>query len=111
VPAKIKIKARRKKYRNVPVWVDGARFDSKKEAVRWHTLRLLQKAGRISGLERQQRYNLFVNGIKVAAYVADFVYWENNRRVVEDAKGYRTRDYQIKKKLMLAVWGITIRET
>ena len=43
-------------------------------------------------------------------YIADFVYREDGRQVVEDTKGVRTADYIIKRKLMLWVYGIKIRE-
>lgn len=43
-------------------------------------------------------------------YVADFVYKEDGRQVVEDTKGVRTADYIIKRKLMLYKYGIKIRE-
>jgi hypothetical protein len=49
---------------------------------------------------------------KAVRYVADFVYIDNDtgRMVVEDTKGFRTPDYIIKRKLMLKVHGITIKE-
>jgi hypothetical protein len=43
-------------------------------------------------------------------YVADFVYEENGKLIVEDTKGFRTKDYIIKRKLMLWVHGIQIKE-
>lgn len=45
-------------------------------------------------------------------YIADFVYTDaaTGKLVVEDAKGMRTRDYIIKRKLMLYIHGIKIRE-
>jgi len=48
---------------------------------------------------------------RACTYVADFSYTENGRRVVEDTKGMKTRDYIIKRKLMLYVHGIRIKET
>jgi hypothetical protein len=57
------------------------------------------------------RYPLEVNGVPVATYVADFVYSEAGREVVEDAKGVLLDVYKIKRKLMLALHGIEIRET
>jgi hypothetical protein len=99
------------KYRNEPTTVDGIRFDSRKEAARWCELRLLERAGAITDLERQVRFALEVGGVAVAVYVADFRYVEGGVRVVEDAKGMRTREYRLKKRLMLACHGITIRET
>lgn len=97
------------KYKAVPTHVDGIRFASKAEAQRYSELKLLQKAGLIAGLTLQPRYDLIVNGVKVCTYVADFRY-VNPGVIVEDVKGIRTPVYQLKKKLMKALYGIEIRE-
>lgn len=92
----------------------AAGFDSKKEEKRWHELCLLQKAGLISDLEKQRRFDLIVNNKKVCVYIADFVYVENKAAVVEDVKSEFTRKnpvYRLKYKLMQACLGITIKET
>ncbi len=103
------------KYRNKPTEVDGIKFPSKKEARRWKDLNLLLNAGRIRNLERQVVFDLHVCGIKICAYRADFVYqeWTNGEwvEVVEDAKGYPTPEYKLKRKLMAAVHKIAIRES
>lgn len=99
------------KYRNKPTIVDGLRFASKREANRWKELCILQKAGKISRLQRQIRYPLVVNGEIVATYIADFVYDENGMEIVEDVKGVRTDVYKLKKKLMWAIHSIGIVET
>ena len=109
----------RTKYRNQPTVVDGRRFSSKKEARRYSELRLMLRAGYIHDLELQPPFKIEINGIKVCRYVSDFSYWESVnggkagpfRRVVEDTKGYKTPEYRLKKKLMLAVLGIDVRET
>lgn len=101
---------RPRKYRNQPCYVGALRFDSKREARRWGELRALEAAGAIIGLRRQVRFPMVVRGLLVCTYVADFDYVEGGRRVVEDAKGVRTRDYQIKRKLMKAVHDIDITE-
>ena len=100
--------------------VDGKRalFDSQREAYRWDELVLLQRAGKISDLERQKRYRLIpaqyaADGKlieKPCDYIADFVYRQDGRVVVEDAKGRKTDAYVIKRKLMLQVYGIRIAE-
>jgi hypothetical protein len=92
---------------------DGLLFDSGKEADRYRELTLLQAGGKISGLECQAPWDLVVNGIRVCGYVADFQYFErpSGALVVEDAKGYRTPMYKLKRALMLACHGITIKET
>lgn len=105
------------KYGNHVLVVGGERFDSEKELIRYQQLRLLQRAGEISDLQRQVRYELIpaqcsTGGHKERSvvYIADHVYQENGATVVEDAKGYRTADYIIKRKLMLKVFGIVIKE-
>jgi hypothetical protein len=45
------------------------------------------------------------------AYIADFVYTEDGKRIVEDSKGFKTKDFIIKRKLMLYMHGIRIKET
>lgn len=105
------------KYKSRKYSIDGVVFDSKKEANRWFELVLLQKAGQVTDLKRQVKYELIpsqrVDG-KVAeracTYVADFVYKQNGKTVVEDTKGFKTKDYIIKRKLMLWVHGIRIVE-
>lgn len=105
------------KYKNNVVVRNGEKFDSAKEARRYGELVLLQRAKVISDLQRQVKFELIpaqkVNGKMVeraCTYVADFVYVENGEKVVEDTKGFSTKDYIIKRKLMLYVHGIRIRE-
>ena len=105
------------KYKNRKLTIDGEVFDSRKEYARYRELALLQGAGQISDLKRQVKYELIptqrIGGTvveKSCVYIADFVYIENGETVVEDTKGFRTRDYIIKRKLMLHVHGIRIRE-
>ncbi len=105
------------KYKNQKIAVGGEVFDSVKEYTRYRELVLLQRAGYISELKRQVEYELIPSqreGGKVVeracTYVADFVYEENGKTVVEDTKGFRTKDYIIKRKLMLYVHGIRIKE-
>ena len=105
------------KYKSRKYSIDGVVFDSKKEANRWFELVLLQMAGQVTDLKRQVKYELIpsqrVDG-KVAeracTYVADFVYKQNGKTVVEDTKGFKTKDYIIKRKLMLFIHGIRIVE-
>lgn len=123
------------KYRNnKTVTSDGIKHDSRKEASRWIELKLLEKAGEITELERQKKYVLIPvqyesyeryskngkrlkDGIKVVerevAYIADFVYKDKTGKViVEDTKsdGTRTKEYIIKRKLMRFMLGIKIVE-
>ena len=107
------------KYGNQKVTIDGITFDSKKEAARYAELRLLLRAGVISDLRRQVRFELIPkqtdeNGKTIessAAYIADFVYKDKDgNNVVEDTKGFRTDTYVLKRKLMLFLKGIRIKE-
>ena len=106
------------KYRSKKTVIDGITFDSKKEANRYMELKMLEEAGTIQDLQRQVKYVLIptqrINGKlveKECSYKADFVYKENGETIVEDTKGFRTSNYKIKRKLMLYVHGIRIRET
>lgn len=106
------------KFRNRKVIVNGERFDSKKEYRRYKELQLLERAGRIHSLKRQVRYLLIPaqydeQGNKIESYcnyIADFVYRENGKLIVEDVKGFKTPEYILKRKLMLSVYGIRIKE-
>jgi hypothetical protein len=117
--SKFKDEVKRTKFNNVKVEIDGIRFDSKFEAHRYTELKLMEKAGMIRDLKLQVRFPIIINEEKVCTYIADFVYqeeieWAAGRswqQVVEDAKGMRTPVYNLKKRLMRAVLGITIKET
>lgn len=119
----------RSKYGNRKVTRNGVTYDSKKEADRHAVLKLMERGGLIYNLNRQVKYVLIpaqyepdVMGVgghvkkgklleREVSYVADFTYTENGRLVVEDVKGYRTPEYKIKRKLMLYLHGIRIKET
>lgn len=98
------------KYNAKRTFFDGIWFDSKKEAHRYQQLKLMLRAGKISDLELQPRYDIVVNGEKICYYKADFRYIENGELVVEDVKGMQTSVYKLKKKLVKACHGIEIRE-
>lgn len=91
--------------------VDGITFDSKAEAARYQNLRLLERAGLISHLELQVRYDFAINGVKLGYYLCDFRYVQDGETVVEDVKGMKTPVYRLKAKLMKALYGITVKET
>lgn len=100
------------KYRNKPVIIDGIKFPSIKEGNRYLVLKQQQKEGKIQLLKRQVTYKLIVNDILICKYRADFVYYDmDGTLIVEDAKGYRTPEYKLKRSLMKAVHGIDIKET
>ncbi len=107
------------KYKNKKVSVDGKTFDSIKEYQRYCELRLLERAGGIKDLQMQVKFELIppqkMNGKTVeraCSYVADFVYLQDGVKVVEDTKSEatRTKDYIIKRKLMMFIHGISIKE-
>lgn len=111
-------------------------FDSLKEYRRFRELRLLEKAGEVTELKRQVEFELlpaqyeevptgevYKRGERQGQpkkkrvcvelpvkYIADFVYKENGKQVVEDTKGVKTKDYILKRKMLLYLHGIRIRE-
>lgn len=91
-------------------------YASKKEARRAGELRLMQSAGAISELREQVTYEILpsmpvINCWKPLRYIADFAYKQDGVEVVEDVKGFKTREYRIKKRLMLFVHKIVIKES
>ena len=107
------------KYNARKTVVDGITFDSKKEAARYQELRLMVRGGLIHDLEHQVAFTLIPSQQnelgrtieRPVTYVADFVYKEGSRQVVEDCKGVRTPVYVLKRKMMLYFHGIRIKET
>lgn len=92
------------KYHSKKTFVDGIRFDSKREAARYTELKLLEKAGELKELKLQVPFCLFVNNFKICTYKADFVYEADGKKVVEDVKGFKTPVYRLKKKLFEALF-------
>jgi hypothetical protein len=106
------------KYRAVSATVGGIKFSSKKEARRWCQLQLLEQAGEIRDLKRQVKVPLLGRDGPIltptgrkAHYVADFTYTEarSGLEVIEDAKGYPTPEYMLK-RAVLAAQGVRINE-
>lgn len=119
------------KYKNIKTEINGIAFDSRREANRYTVLAMMEKAGIISNLRRQVRFELLPtqyetyeryskNGKRLAdgkkvversvSYIADFVYDDRGKTVVEDVKGIQTKEYILKRKLMLEKYGIRIKE-
>lgn len=130
------------KLNNQSIVIDGIEFDSKKEGNRYCELKLLERTGAISNLELQKRFELipaqyetietgeyYKAGVKKGqpktkrvcieqsvVYIADFVYQENGKTVVEDVKGFRDTSsatyakFVLKRKMMLWIHGIKIKE-
>lgn len=98
----------RNKYKNVKVEYNGMKFDSKKEFQRFIQLEALERQGKIENLERQKRFLICekVNGLKGSRarfYIADFVYVENGKKIIEDVKSLITKQnpvYTLKKQLV-----------
>lgn len=109
------------KYNARKTIVDGIKFDSRKEAKRYVELKEMERKGLIRDLNLQVPFELipsftiFVDGKirkrRNIRYIADFVYFENDKEVVEDVKGRKTDVYKLKKKLFEYVYHMTIKET
>lgn len=105
------------KYHAKKTTVDGITFDSRREADRYLVLKSMEEDGAIEDLRRQVRYELVpafdADGrhYRPVYYVADFVYGEDGKEVVEDVKGMRTDVYRLKSKLFAYRYGMSIRET
>lgn len=132
----MKLKHQRTKYHSQKITRDGMTFDSLKEYRRFCELTLLEKAGSITDLKMQVEFELIPSQFEEiptgefykrgeqkgmpkmkrvcveqsVKYVADFVYKENGKTIVEDTKGFKTKDYIIKRKLMLYIHKIKIKE-
>lgn len=97
------------KYRAERFSLDGIRFDSKAEANCWARLKIMERAGEISGLERQTAFPFVVNGETVFTYRADFTYRDRDgRRHAIDVKGYDTPMSKLKRRIIEAARDITI---
>ena len=115
---------------NKKVTLHGIEFDSMKEARRYSELRLLELSGEIRDLKVHVTFELIPaqyepstvgkrGGIRkgkclerACKYIADFTYYDREGQyVVEDSKGFREEDYRIKRKLMLYLKKIRIKET
>ncbi len=99
------------KYHNIRTETEIGMCASKAEASRAAVLERRFDAGEISNLCHQVPFRLEVNGVYICKYVADSTYDEDGAHIVEDCKGHKTAEYKLKKRLMLACHGITIRET
>lgn len=101
------------KYNARKIEIDGYIFPSKREGNRYTELKLLERSGEITDLELQPRFVLLeaftYNDKKMLPirYTADFAYNEkgNDKRVIEEVKGKRTRDLTLRMKLFLHRYG------
>lgn len=101
--------------------IEGIVFDSKAELRRWEELKLLEKAGEITGLVRQPRVaSMVIDGRQVvirsagfpngrpARYTADFAYFQNGNRIWEEYKGRDDRESRFRRAVVEAMFGIEI---
>ncbi len=97
---------KRSKFGNSIVEHLGIVFHSKGEALRYSVLLNLQEQGKISELSLQPKFPICVGEKKtrVCHYIADFEYWENGKRIIEDFKGKQTSIFRLKAKLFLALY-------
>lgn len=106
--------AKRHKYGARASVVLGRAFESGAEGGRYQQLVCLEQAGQIRDLRTQPEFLIFVNGVYVCKYVADFAYRDqSDQLVVEDVKSPKTRTlrgYRIKVKLLRAVFGLEVVE-
>ena len=129
-------KRKKSKYSNRKITRDGMTFDSLKEYRRFRELHLLEQAGEVTDLKRQVEFELipaqyeevptgecYKRGERKGEpkmkrvclelsvkYIADFVYKRNGKTIVEDTKGFKTKDYILKRKMLLYLHGIKINE-
>ena len=118
LPYNTKFFSSRSNYGSKKTIVDNIKFDSKWEAERYGQLKAMERAMFIRDLELQVPYDIVVNDVKICRYVADFRYKKESNHtitndeyyveVVEDAKGFETPEFKLKKKLMKAVFNIDI---
>lgn len=108
------------KYGNTKIQYKGRVYDSKREFGRLKELELLERAGKITDLQQQVKFELIpaqrdpVTGKvieRAVSYFADFTYYNSKGEyIVEDTKGYKTADYTLKRKMMLFFHGIRVKE-
>lgn len=93
------------KYRNVKTEIDGITFHSKREAKYYTDLKLMERAGEIRQLELQPKFPCVIAGKKVCDYIADFQFREKDGRLrVVDVKGMKTAVFNMKRKLVEALY-------
>lgn len=106
-----KLQRKPSKYKNKRTEYRGRWYDSKHEANRAAELDVLLKAGAIQKWEPQPRFPFEYNGVKIGTYVADFrITHLDGTVIIEDAKGFKTDVYKLKKKLLKAFYNIDVVE-
>lgn len=107
--ARVGLAPKPSKYRAVKMTLDGVKFDSKREALEYARLKMLQGAGLVRDLECQTVFPIEINGKRVCEYRADFTWTdETGARRAIDVKGYDTPVSKLKRKLVEAFYGVEI---
>lgn len=124
---------KRSKYNAKKVWIDGIKFDSQREGEYYLLYKEMEAKGEISDLRLQVPFTLLpkiteeyeeIKRLKTkdkvvkkerviqnaTTYKADFVFTKDGEEMVVDVKGRRTKEYELKKKMMFALLGIRITE-
>ena len=104
--------SRSSKYNAIKTEIDGFLFDSRREAIRYAELKMLEQAGEITDLELQPIFPCVINEKPICKYIADFRYTDvkTGKVIIEDTKGFKTDLYLVKKKMVKAIYNIVIVE-
>lgn len=95
-------KTKKNKYHNTQIVIDGVRYDSKKEYERHCELILLEKSGAISNLRfHDKKDTIILQDKPLITYEPDFCYEENEEFIIEDLKGFQTKEFKLKKKMII----------
>lgn len=100
------------KYKAKAEYVDNIRFASKREAVRYQFLKVLEREGVIRNVECQPEFRLIVNGKDIGRFRADFAYFRGEERIIEDVKSpaSKTEAYSLRKRIVEAIYHVKIVE-
>lgn len=99
-----KVKPPRNKYSNQKTVIDGIEFMSKREAIYYSELKLLERGRVISGLELQPKFPIILSNQKICDVIADFSFHEGEKHIVVDVKGFWTDVSRLKWKLAQALY-------
>lgn len=101
---------KRLKYGNTFTIVDGIKFRSKREAKYYTDYKVQAWAGLITHFERQPRYKIVINGKLICTVILDFQYREADTGILHviDVKGVDDKYSQLKRKLVEAMYPITV---
>ena len=99
----VKINKKQNKYHNEKMIVDGVRYDSKKEYQRHKELILLEKANKIKNLRFHDKQDtVILQKDPLITYIPDFCYEEDGILIIEDLKGFQTKEYKLNQKMLIS---------